>query len=133
MRDYYIKGCTKLVPFLKYWNHICFFPFWWFSALIYWKSVVSIGAMIGASSLRSCVGMRFEPAAFCTFRFDKSLNTPFFVISIRLIVGCGLGPLSGIVLLCKLKSATQKECRKAYKDYVESIFDPDLSSNPKDS
>jgi hypothetical protein len=43
----------------------------------------SIGAMIGASSLRSCVGMRFEPAAFCTFRFDKSLNTPFFVISIR--------------------------------------------------
>ena len=40
---------------------------------------------------------------------------------------------SDIARYRKLKSATQKECRKAYKDYVESIFDPDLSSNPKDS
>ena len=40
---------------------------------------------------------------------------------------------SDIARYRKLKSATQKECRKAYKDYVESIFDPDVSSNPKDS
>jgi hypothetical protein len=38
---------------------------------------------------------------------------------------------SDIARYRKLKSATQKECRKAYKDYVENIIDPDLSSNPK--
>ena len=38
---------------------------------------------------------------------------------------------SNIARYRKLKSATQKECRKAYKDYVENIIDPDLSSNPK--
>jgi hypothetical protein len=27
-RDGSVVGCTKLVPFLKYWNHICFFPFY---------------------------------------------------------------------------------------------------------
>jgi hypothetical protein len=37
---------------------------------------------------------------------------------------------SDIARYRKLKSATQKECRKAYKDYVENIIDPDLSSNP---
>jgi hypothetical protein len=38
---------------------------------------------------------------------------------------------SDIARYRKLKSATQKECRKAYKDYVENIIDPYLSSNPK--
>ena len=71
---------------------------------------MSIGAMIGASSLRSCVGMRSGPAALYTFRFDRSLNTPFSVISIGPIVGCGLGPLSGIVLLSSLVLKTDENC-----------------------
>jgi hypothetical protein len=58
--------------------------------------------------LRSCVGMRSESAALCTFRFDRSLNTPFSVISIGPIVGCGLGPLSGIVLLSSLVLKTDE-------------------------
>jgi hypothetical protein len=54
--------------------------------------------------------MRFGPAAFCAFRFDRSLNTPFSVISISLIVGCGLGPLSGFVLLSSLVLKTDENC-----------------------
>jgi hypothetical protein len=38
---------------------------------------------------------------------------------------------SDIARYRKLKSATPKKCRKAFKDYVENIIDPDLSSNPK--
>ena len=54
--------------------------------------------------------MRSGPAALCTFRFDRSLNTPFSVISIGPIVGCGLGPLSGIVLLSSLVLKTDENC-----------------------
>jgi hypothetical protein len=40
-----------------------------------WKSVVSIGAMIGASSLRNCVGMRSGPA--CCLVKQKCKYTVF--------------------------------------------------------
>ncbi|VDI42580.1 Hypothetical predicted protein [Mytilus galloprovincialis] len=31
----------------------------------------------------------------------------------------------------RLKAATQKECRKAYRDYINDIINPELSANPK--
>ena len=31
----------------------------------------------------------------------------------------------------RLKSTTQKECRKAYRDYINNIINPELSANPK--
>jgi hypothetical protein len=55
--------------------------------------------MIGASSLRSCVGMRSGPAALCTFRFDRSLNTPFSVISIDLAKSMDLSEQIDLILL----------------------------------
>ena len=31
----------------------------------------------------------------------------------------------------RLKSTTQRECRKAYRDYINNIINPELSANPK--
>ena len=31
----------------------------------------------------------------------------------------------------RLESTTQKECRKAYRDYLNNIINPELSTNPK--
>ncbi|VDI07261.1 Hypothetical predicted protein [Mytilus galloprovincialis] len=31
----------------------------------------------------------------------------------------------------RLKASTQKECRKAYRDYINDIINPELSANPK--
>ena len=78
-----VVGCTRLVPFLKYWDHICFFPFWWYYALIYWGLEKCCEHWCNDRCKFSEKLCWYEVWAcclvtLCTFSFDRSLNTQFF-------------------------------------------------------
>lgn len=63
-----------------------------------WKNVVNIGARLSACSLIRRVGISSGSLASWMFRLRSSLHTPLSVTVMFAMAGCGLGPLSGIVL-----------------------------------
>ena len=60
---------------------------------------MSTGAISFAATFRINVGMESGPAALYGLRFWSNLAIPFVLNVMFDIEGCGLGPLSGILLV----------------------------------
>ena len=72
-----------------------------------WKNSVNVGVNSSASVLSSLVGMRSGPVALCSLSEDSNLCMLFGVIIMCFICGCGLMPLSGMVVISRAGKSTQ--------------------------
>ena len=75
-----------------------------------WKNSVNVGVNSSASVLSSLVGMRSGPVALCSLSEDSNLCMPFGVIVMCFICGCGLMPLSGMVVMSSSCVNTVLKC-----------------------
>ena len=75
-----------------------------------WKNSVNVGVNSSASVLSSLVGMRSGPVALCSSSEDSNLCMPFGVIIMCFICGCGLMPLSGMVVISSSCVNTVLKC-----------------------
>ena len=75
-----------------------------------WKNSVNVGVNSSASVLSSLVGMRSGPVALCSLSEDSNLCMPFGVIIMCFICGCGLMPLSGMVVISSSCVNTVLKC-----------------------
>ena len=71
---------------------------------------MNIAVSSSASVLSSLVRMRSGPVALCSLSVDSNLCSPFYVIVMCCICGCGLMPLPGMVVMSSFRVNTDGKC-----------------------